>query len=285
MTQWLVLGAGGMLGSDIRRQLDDRDSVALNRADLDITNHAATAETIRRYRPDTVVNCAAWTAVDAAEDHEADAFNVNAVGAANVATACRDVGARLVHISTDYVFDGTATTPYPESAPLHPASAYGRSKAAGEWAVRSALPDSSWIVRTAWLYGVAGPNFVQTMIRAAGQRDTVDVVDDQRGQPTWTAEVARQIVNMVYANAQPGVYRATCSNSATWFELAQAVFQLLGADPERVRPTTSDRLLRPAPRPAYSVLGHDAWCAAGLAPLPHWRASLDQASCISAWVQ
>jgi len=277
MMKWLVTGSGGMLGRDIQNQLADHDLVALTRSDLDITDLEAATDTLAKHRPDVVINCAAWTAVDAAEDHEGEAFAVNAVGAANVATACRDVAARLVHISTDYVFDGTATTPYPESAPLRPASAYGRTKAAGEWAVRGVLPTSSWIVRTAWLYGEAGPNFVRTMIRAEGQRDTVDVVDDQRGQPTWSADVARQIVAMVAADAPPGVFHATASGSATWFELTRAVFYLLGADPDRVRPTTSDQFVRPAPRPAYSVLGHDAWRRAGMAPLPHWRESLDQA--------
>jgi dTDP-4-dehydrorhamnose reductase len=277
MTKWLVLGAGGMLGSDIRNQLVDHDVVALIRSDLDITDLEATIDTLANYRPDVVVNCAAWTAVDEAEAREGQAFAVNAVGAANVATACRNVRARLMHISTDYVFDGTATTPYPESAPLQPASAYGRTKAAGEWAVRSVLPDSSWIVRTAWLYGEAGPNFVRTMIRAESQRDTVDVVGDQRGQPTWSADVARQIISMEAADASPGMFHATASGSATWFELARAVFELLEADPERVRPITSDKFVRPAPRPAYSVLGHDAWRLAGLAPLPHWRESLNQA--------
>jgi dTDP-4-dehydrorhamnose reductase len=277
MTRWAVVGAGGMLGSDLRKRLRDQDLVALTRGDLDITDHDAAVEALGWHRPDIVVNCAAWTAVDAAEDHEGEAFAVNAIGAANIADACREVAARLVHISTDYVFDGMATTPYSETAPLRPRSAYGRSKAAGEWAVQSILPDRSWIVRTAWLYGAAGPNFVRTMIRLAKERDTVDVVDDQRGQPTWSADVAHQIVELVEAGAPAGAFHATASGTATWFDLARAVFELLGADPERVRPTTSDSFIRPAPRPSYSVLGHDAWHRIGLAPLPHWRTSLGQA--------
>jgi dTDP-4-dehydrorhamnose reductase len=278
MTRWLVFGAAGMLGSDLRGQLADRDLVAaLDRAELDITDHLAVVDCLHRYRPDVVVNCAAFTAVDAAEAHEGDAFLVNAVGAAAIAHACRDVGARLLHMSTDYVFDGTATTPYPEDSPLRPASAYGRSKAAGEWAVQSILPDRAWIVRTAWLYGEAGRNFVRTMINAERERETVEVVDDQRGQPTWSVDVARQIVKLVDAQLPPGVFHATASGSATWFELACAVFELLGADVKRVRPTTSDRYVLPARRPAYSVLGHDAWRRAGITPLPHWRDSVHQA--------
>lgn len=275
--RWLVTGAGGMLGSDLQRILAQRDVVATKHSDLDITDSGATFDAIDRVRPDIVVNSAAWTAVDAAETDEAGAFAVNSIGAANVAQACSSVGARMVHISTDYVFDGTASEPYPEDANVCPTSAYGRTKVAGEWAVRSALPQDSWIVRTAWMYGEAGQNFVRTMIRLEAERDTVDVVDDQRGQPTWSAEVARQIVKMVEADAPAGIYHATATGSATWYDLARSVFELLGADPDRVRPTDSTAFARPAPRPAYSVLSHGAWARAGLTPLPHWKSSLSHA--------
>jgi len=275
--RWLLIGAGGMLGRDIQRSLAERDVIAAKRSDLDITDYDAAFEMIVRVRPDIVVNSAAWTAVDAAETDEAGAFAVNAIGAANVAQACSRVGVRMMHISTDYVFDGTASTPYPEDANVCPRSAYGRTKVAGEWAVRSALPQDSWIVRTAWLYGEAGQNFVRTVIRLEAEQDTIDVVTDQRGQPTWSVEVARQIVRMVDAGAPAGVFHATASGSATWYDLARSVFELLGADPGRVRPTNSTAFARPAPRPAYSVLGHDAWARAGLVPLPHWKSSLSHA--------
>ena len=277
MSRWLVTGAHGMLGHDLLSALDGRDLVACTRAELDITDAAAVRGAIDEIRPDVVANCAAWTAVDAAEDHEEAAFAVNAVGAATLTRACAATKAAIVHISTDYVFDGAATSPYAEDSPLAPRSAYGRTKAAGEWAVRAILPERSWIVRTAWLYGAAGTNFVRTMINLESTMDTVDVVDDQRGQPTWSADLARQIVRLVDADAPAGVYHGTATDETTWYGLARAVFEELGADPDRVRPTTADKFPRPASRPQYSVLGHDAWRAVGLPALPPWRESLTHA--------
>ncbi len=273
--RWLVVGAGGMLGHDLVNALAARHVDGLTHADLDITDSAAVEKAIDGY--DVVVNTAAWTAVDAAEDHEPEAFAVNALGPARLAAACARTGARLVHVSTDYVFSGDAAAPYPEDAPVAPRSAYGRTKAAGEWTVRAALPDLSWVVRTAWLYGEHGPNFVKTMIRLERDKDTLDVVDDQRGQPTWSRDVARQIVSLVDASAPAGNYHATSSGETTWFGLTRRIFELLGADPERVRPTTSDRFPQPAPRPAYSVLGHGAWARAGIEPVRDWAPALDEA--------
>jgi dTDP-4-dehydrorhamnose reductase len=180
----------------------------------------------------------------------------------------------MLQVSTDYVFAGDATSPYAEDAPLAPRSAYGRTKAAGEWAVRTHLPSASWVVRTAWLYGAHGPNFVKTMARLAAEKDTVSVVDDQRGQPTWTVDLAAAIVRLVEAEAPFGTYHGTSSGETTWFGFAQEIFRLLGHDPARVLPTTSDAFPLPAPRPANSVLGHKAWQRAGLDPLPAWQMSL-----------
>jgi dTDP-4-dehydrorhamnose reductase len=277
MIRWLVTGAGGMLGTDLLAALRARDPVGVRRQELDVTNLAAVRTVLSHFRPDVVVNCAAWTAVDEAEQREAEAFAVNAVAAANLANVCKELDARLVQVSTDYVFDGDADSPYAEDAPLNPRTSYGRTKAAGEWAVTAILPAKSWIVRTAWLYGAAGANFVRSMIRLEQQRDTIEVVADQQGQPTWSADVARQIVRMVDADVRPGIYHATATGSATWCDLARAVFDELGADATRVLPTTSSKYVRPAPRPRYSVLGHDAWCSAGVPPLPSWRESLAQA--------
>jgi dTDP-4-dehydrorhamnose reductase len=194
-----------------------------------------------------------------------------------MAAACAAAGARLVHPSTDYVFSGTGSEPYPEDHPTAPATAYGRTKLAGEQAVRRLLPEASYVLRTAWLYGAHGPNFVRTMIRLEGARDTVAVVDDQHGQPTWTGDVARQIVLLAGSGAEPGIYHATNSGATTWLGLARAVFRLLGADPGRVTPTSSSTLARPAPRPAYSVLGHARWASAGLPSLPDWEHALRRA--------
>jgi dTDP-4-dehydrorhamnose reductase len=276
MTRWLVTGAAGMLGQDLTTLLAGAgaDVIGLDRGALDITDEAATEQAVRDFGPDVVVNCAAWTAVDEAESHEAQALAVNGGGAANLAAACAKAGARLIQPSTDYVFDGTGTTPYPEDHPTAPRSAYGRTKLAGEQAVLSLLPASGYVLRTAWLYGAHGPNFIRTMIRLEASKDTVAVVDDQHGQPTWTADVARQIVLLTEAGAAPGVYHASSSGATTWMGLAREIFTLLGADPDRVTPTSTAELARPAPRPAYSVLGHARWASAGLEPLPDWRASL-----------
>ncbi len=269
---WLVVGAGGMLGTDLVAALGDRPCTALTRAELDITDLAAVRAAVEGH--EVVVNTAAWTAVDDAETHEAEAFAVNATGAANLARACADHGSRLVQLSTDYVFAGDATDPYAEDAPTAPRSAYGRTKLAGEWAVRALLPDRSWIVRTAWLYGAHGPSFVSTMRRLEAERDTVSVVDDQTGQPTWTVDLAEQVVAMVDSGAPAGTYHGTASGATTWRGLAQLVFELSGADPARVEPTTTAAFPRPAPRPAWSVLGHDRWAAAGLAPMRPWDEAL-----------
>jgi dTDP-4-dehydrorhamnose reductase len=283
MSRWLIPGAGGMLGRDLVAVLaaDGEDVAGLTRQELDITDEAAVGTALRAWRPDVVVNCAGWTAVDDAETHEDQALAVNGRGAAHLAAACAaGYGAgevRLVQLSTDYVFAGDARRPYAEQAAVAPRSAYGRSKLAGEQAALRLLPRAAYVVRTAWLYGAHGPNFARTMIRLERERPTVDVVNDQRGQPTWTVEVARQIVALVRSQAPVGVYHATSSGEATWFEEAREIFRLLGADPARVRAIASSAYPSPAPRPGYSVLGHDAWAATGVEPIGDWRSGLAKA--------
>jgi dTDP-4-dehydrorhamnose reductase len=297
MTRWLVTGAAGMLGHDLTDLLRARgeDFTPLDRADLDITDPAAVAKAVSSVKPDVVVNCAAWTAVDAAEDHEQEALAVNGHGAANLAAACAEVGGFLVHPSTDYVFDGHAATPYDEDAPTDPAGAYGRTKLAGERAVRATLPDASYIVRTAWLYGAHGKNFVKTMLRLARNGTAPGVVADQHGQPTWTADVATQIYALIAKSAPPGTYHATSSGQTTWFGFAEEIFTLYKAsapraqnqgqdqegDSERVllspRPITTADYPTPAQRPAYSVLAHNSWHAAGIRPISDWKDALHRA--------
>jgi dTDP-4-dehydrorhamnose reductase len=279
MTRWLVTGAGGMLGHDMVATLASRGEpvTGLDRAGLDVTDAAAVTDAIADRRPDVVVNCAAWTTVDDAEASEEQALAVNADGAANLAAACAGLGARLVQVSTDYVFAGDAGRPYAENDAPAPRTAYGRTKLAGERAVLDRLPGSALIVRTAWLYGAHGPSFVGTMIKLEDRRPTVDVVDDQHGQPTWTVDVARQIIALVHSPAAPGIYHATSSGQTTWFGLAREIFGLLGADPARVRPVPSSALSRPAPRPAYSVLGHSAWAGPRIPPIGPWRTALRHA--------
>lgn len=278
MSRWLVTGAGGMLGRELTDLLADGpdEGRALSRAELDITDPAALKSAVGGV--DVVVNAAAWTDVDGAESSEADATAVNGTAVRHLASACADAGAVLLHVSTDYVFPGDATAPIPEDAPTGPVNAYGRGKLVGEQAVFETLPDAGYVVRTAWLYGSHGKNFVATILKAAEQRDLLDVVDDQRGQPTWARALARQLIALggaaVAGQAPAGAYHGTSSGETTWYGLARAAFELTGLDPERVRPTTSDRFPRPAPRPSYSVLGHERWALAGLEPMPDWHASL-----------
>jgi dTDP-4-dehydrorhamnose reductase len=283
VTRWLVTGSGGMLGCDLVAALADggEDVLGLSRKELDVTDETAVTAALADCRPDVVVNCAAWTAVDDAEAHEDEALAINGAGPANVAAAIAAgsaaPGCRLVHLSTDYVFAGDAAQPYAEHDATGPRTAYGRTKLAGEQAVLRLLPQAGYVVRTAWLYGANGPNFVRTMIRLEGERPGVDVVADQRGQPTWTADVARQVITLAGSGAPAGIYHATSSGEGTWFDLAREVFLLLGADPDRVRAIPTSAYPLPAPRPAYSVLGHDAWAAAGLDPIGDWRLSLRRA--------
>jgi dTDP-4-dehydrorhamnose reductase len=270
--RWLVTGAGGMLGQDLCTALaeaGEQEVLPAAREALDITDAQAVRAAVAGV--DVVVNAAAWTDVDGAEQQEAAATAVNGDAVRILAEAA---GARLLHISTDYVFAGDATAPYPEDAEPAPVNAYGRGKLAGE---RAVLAHGGSVVRTAWLYGEHGGNFVRTMLRLAADRETVDVVADQEGPPTWSYALAGQVIALAGAKAPPGVYHGTAAGQTSWYGLARAVFAEAGLDPARVRPTTSDRFPRPARRPVYSVLGHQRWSLTGVAPLPHWREMLGTA--------
>jgi len=279
VTRLLVTGSGGMLGQELLTVLAGRTDLnvtAATRADLDITDPAAVEAAVAAH--DLVINAAAWTDVDGAETHEEAATAVNGHAVAHLARACAANGARLIQISTDYVFRGDAGQPYREDDPTSPVNAYGRSKLVGELAVTRLLPDAGHIVRTAWLYGAHGRNFVATVLRLAGEREHLDVVDDQRGQPTWAFALAQRVVALADAalagRAAPGVYHGTAAGQTTWYGLAREVFALRGLDPDRVRRTTSDRYPRPARRPSFSVLAHGRWSAAGLKPMGDWRDGL-----------
>lgn len=268
-----MTAAAGQLGNDLIGVLAGEQVIGLARADLDITDLDAVARAIERHAPDVVFNTAAWTDVDGAESDEDAATAVNRDGPAALAAACARAGATLIHLSTDYVFDGSATTPYDEDTPTAPRSAYGRSKAAGERAVLDS-DVHGYVVRTAWLYGARGRNFVRTMARLSGGDAPVTVVDDQRGSPTWTRDLAIGLVALAQARPAPGIYHATSVGDVTWFGFARAIFAAIGADPDRVQPVTSSEFPRPAPRPAYSVLGDRRWRAAGLPLLPPWEQAL-----------
>ncbi|MBC2643514.1 MULTISPECIES: dTDP-4-dehydrorhamnose reductase [unclassified Rhodococcus (in: high G+C Gram-positive bacteria)] len=277
MTNILVTGAGGQLGGHLLRRAGAMGVTArgVGSNELDITDRAAVDAQVEG--GSVVINCAAYTAVDAAESDEQTASAVNELGPANLAAACARVGARLIHVSTDYVFAGQGDTPYEVDDPTGPATAYGRTKLAGERAVHAALP-SAHVVRTAWVYTGVGSDFVSTMRRLERERDAIDVVDDQVGSPTFAGDLADALLELAgRSDVDAPVLHATNGGRASWFDLARAVFEEAGADPQRVRPCTSAQFVRPAPRPAFSVLSGSAWSGAGLTPLRPWRDALHAA--------
>jgi dTDP-4-dehydrorhamnose reductase len=269
----LITGAGGQLGSDLVRAFRDGtdryDVVATTRAELDLGDRDSVLGAITSSEPDVVVHTGAWTAVDACESDPDKAFRINALGTRHVQQAARIVGARVCHVSTDYVFDGTATSPIDEWAPTNPLGVYGRSKLGGE---REIDPGNT-IVRTAWVCGVDGANFVKTMLRLAGERDELRVVADQVGSPSFTVDLADAIKRLVVGRF-PGVFHVTNAGTATWFDLAQATLEAAGLDPGRVTPIGTADYPTPARRPAYSVLDNAALRLQDLPLLPDWRDSL-----------
>lgn len=280
MAQRIVItGAGGMVGRVLADQArrDGRETLALSSAECDISD----ADTVRQVvQPgDVVINCAAYTQVDAAETDQARAFAVNATGPGNLATVCAQVGAGLVHISTDYVFgaDRDRRTPYEIDEPTAPVNVYGHTKLAGEQAVLAAKPDAH-VVRTAWVYrGEDGTDFVATMRRLAAGDGPVDVVADQIGSPTYTGDLVSALLQIADGAVRPGVLHAINTGPASRFDLARETFAAVGADPERVRPVGSDRHPRPAPRPSYTVLSPRRSAESGLTPLRDWREALHAA--------
>jgi dTDP-4-dehydrorhamnose reductase len=253
----LVTGAAGMLGHRVVADSRARgwDPVGVDIDEVDITDARATTDMLAEVGPDAVIHCAAWTDVDAAEEREEEALAVNATGSANVATAARDVSARIVAVSTDYVFDGSLTgRPYVESDAVGPIGAYGRTKLAGEEAVTSSNPNHA-IARTAWLYGAGGKNFCDTMLRLASERDEVAVVTDQVGCPTWTGHLSPALLDLAVADAT-GIFHTAGGGQCSWHGLTVELFARAGIEC-RVAETTSAEFRRPAPRPAWSVLASE----------------------------
>lgn len=268
-----------MLGHDLvdRVLADGHDLIAVDREEIDITDSDSVAQVVKDI--DVLVNVAAFTAVDKAEEEEATAFTINATGPEILARRCREIGARLIHVSTDYVFSGDSTEPYNEEHLMEPKGAYGRTKAAGEWAIK-ANTDDYIIVRTAWLYGRHGNSFPATMKRLSETRDKLTVVTDEIGQPTWTVDLADLIVRLVDAKAPSGVYHGTSSGATNWFTFTKAIIESIGKDPSMVGETTAAAFNRPAPRPHYSVLAHEALQRIGVAPIGDWRERWIQAASV-----
>lgn len=268
----VITGANGQLGRELTEwTTDTADIIGFGRNELDITSLAACRNIFTLHRPDVVIHCAAYTAVDKAESEPDEAFRVNAAATRNVAVAAREVGAKLCYISTDYVFDGTGSTPYNEYDQTNPQTVYGKSKLAGEQSVQT-LHDRYFIVRTSWVYGKYGNNFVKTMLKIAGERDQLKVVADQLGSPTYTYDLTAFLLELVNTDYY-GVYHASNSGICSWYEFAKAIFEDSGVNIQ-VDPCTTADFPRPAPRPAYSVMDHSAIRSNGFSVLRPWREAL-----------
>jgi dTDP-4-dehydrorhamnose reductase len=274
---WLITGGSGQLGIAVSQELGERGILftALGSEDLDITQGPTVRNFVSQLSPTLIINCAAWTDVDGAESNEPQASRVNADGAENIALAAKQCGAKLIHVSTDYVFSGESQTPWQVADEINPQSAYGRTKALGEIRVLASHPENSFVVRTAWLYSPWGKNFAKTMTKLALKGEgEVSVVNYQVGQPTSASDLAKQLVELGLSTSPAGIYHGTNSGQATWFEFAQEIFKLAGADVGRVAPVSSSEYPRPAKRPSYSVLSHDAWATTAVKPLRDWRIAL-----------
>ena len=269
----LVTGANGMLGTDLCEVLKDEDLIATTHKDLDITDLDMVRSKFKEYNPDIIINCAAMTNVDACETEKDLAYNLNAEGPKNLAIATKEIDGTVVHISTDYVFKGDKHRPLLEDDEIGPDSIYGKSKLQGEENVENIL-DKYFILRTAWLYGVHGSNFIKKMLELSQNHDTLTVVNDQEGSPTFTKDLSLAIKEIIYSDKY-GVYHVTNSGNTTWYEFSKLIFKKKGID-VNVKPVSSEEFDAPAPRPHYSVLSHDKWIKNGFTELRTYKEALDE---------
>lgn len=268
----MIIGSEGMLGHDLVDVLSPLHEVVTTTIDtLDITDIDKTIKTVKKNNPDVLIHAAAITDVDGSESNPDLAYKVNAIGTRNVAVACKEVGASMVYISTDYVFDGTNTTPYNEYDQTKPLGVYGKTKHTGETYVRDTL-SKFYIVRTAWLYGYHGPNFVTTMLNLAKNTKDISVVDDQVGSPTYTVDLANAISTIINRSSY-GIYHFTNTGHCSWFEFATEIFKQAGVE-VNLKPVTTEEFPRPAPRPKYSVLNHYSWKMEGYPPIRNYKEAL-----------
>ncbi len=274
---YLVVGARGMLGTHLVGLLEEAglEFLAVDLDEIDITSADSVREAFDSARPGTVINCAAVADVDGCETASEKAFSVNAHGADNLAIACRQFHSVLVHISTDYVFDGLKGSPYVEEDTMNPLGVYGASKAAGETRVREIIPERHSIVRTQWLFGLYGKNFVEAMLGLAREKDVLRVVNDQYGSPTYAQDLAAGLIELCRLGAL-GTFHVTNSGYTTWYGFASAILQRMGMDSVRVEAMTTAELGRPAPRPLYSVLDNSRYVELTGAPLRSWEEALDE---------
>lgn len=270
----LITGSNGMLGHDLINALKERhDLIPTTSKTLDITDKKQTIDYIRDKKPDIVINSAAYTDVDGCEENRELAYSVNGEGVRNLALACRDIDCPLVHISTDYVFDGSATEPIREDGEIGPISVYGKSKLEGEEAIQEIL-DKYFIIRTAWLYGINGRNFPKTMLELAENHPEITVVYDEVGTPTYTPDLAEGISRLIETDYY-GIYHLTNSGSCSWCEFARYIFEIAGRD-VKVIPVTASEFARPAPRPSYSVLDNSNWIEKGFKPLRSYKDAIKE---------
>lgn len=271
----LVTGVKGQLGHDVMNELAKRgyEGIGVDVEEMDITDREAVERVMREVHPDKVVHCAAWTAVDDAEDKEELCRKVNALGTENIARMCRELSAPMIYLSTDYVFDGEGTRPWEPDDERHPLNVYGQTKYEGELAVEKYL-DAYFIVRIAWVFGVNGKNFIKTMLRLSETHDTLTVVDDQVGSPTYTYDLARLLVDMLETEKY-GRYHATNEGLCSWYEFAKEIFRQAGRE-VKVLPVSSEEYPAKAKRPHNSRMNKEKLKEMGFTPLPSWEDALSR---------
>jgi len=269
----LITGVEGQLGYDVKRALDieNYDIHAFGRTSLDVTNENDVNQMVNEIFPEVIIHCAAYTNVDEAESNEDRAFHINAQGTKYLAKAAEAIGSKIVYISTDYVFDGTATEPYQASDKKSPLGVYGKSKSLGEDYIKQ-YASKYFIIRTAWVYGSNGNNFVKTMLKLAKSHKELKVVNDQKGSPTYTYDLAK-LISGIIKTENYGIYHGTNSGECTWYEFAKTIFSIKGIHID-VNPCSTEEFPRPAPRPRFSVLGHQSLVENDFASLRHWKTAL-----------
>lgn len=277
MNPVLLLGGSGLLGTEVLRLLnaDNSDYISPTSRDLDIRDEDQLLKFVSDLKPSWIINCAAWTNVDGAETDFHGAMNLNTYAVENIGKVALEFKSRVIHISTDYVFDGTKSIPYTEFESANPLNVYGKSKLEGESALKANLESDSFLIRTSWLYGSAGKNFAKTIIRKALNQEFCSVVADQYGTPTSAADLANGIVALIRNPVSPGIYHYSNLGQATWFDFAQAIFQLIEADPVLIRACSTSEISQVAKRPPYSVLNKNKWLESTLPRIPEWQTSLE----------
>jgi len=279
MERVLLLGGSGILGSEVLKKIQNEnlEYVSPTSVELDITNRNQVLNFVSEYKPGWIVNCAAWTNVDGAESHFHESLKLNARAVQFIGEAASETKSRVIHISTDYVFDGTASLPYSESDPTNPINAYGKSKLEGEKKLRRNLEIEVFIIRTSWLYGNVGKNFVKTIMRKALARESCTVVGDQYGTPTYSGDLATGIVRLIKNPISPGTYHYSNLGETSWHEFARAIYQLAGTDPDLVSMSLTADINQQTRRPKYSVLSKEKWLETNVSGIPDWHTSLELA--------